>query len=263
MSSFGVDLYSDRTGGDPNYKLDVGNVLGRTFSTWASNLVPFFLVGVVVFLPVLLGHAVMGLLDIQSPGLTLTLTLVQNVLGLVLIGAITYGVFVHVRGEKAELGEVLRKGFSRLGSVWVVGLLSGILIGLGFCALIVPGLILLTRYWLAMPVAVIESPGIWPSMKRSEDLTEGNRWPIFAVVLIMGMINLVGSLALGVLIGLLPISRHTVAGRSVLSPLGSALVTLVTIPLATLAAVAPALGYHDLRVGREGADVEELLSVFD
>ena len=38
---------------------------------------------------------------------------------------------------------------------------------------------------------------------------------------------------------------------------------LATLALGPLGAVASAVGYHDLRVGKEGADVEDLARVFD
>jgi hypothetical protein len=39
--------------------------------------------------------------------------------------------------------------------------------------------------------------------------------------------------------------------------------TLLMIPFECLQATSAAVGYHDLRVHREGADVEDLVKVFE
>jgi hypothetical protein len=263
MASFGLDLNNDSTGGDPNFKLDVGSVIGRSFSVWAANLLSFTLVGVVVLSPVLLGLGLLAVTGISQPLAERLLSLVSNILGLALTGGVTYGVFQDIRGERASAGDVLRMGMSKLGTVWVTGLLAGLAIALGFCALIVPGLVLMVRFWLAVPVAVIESPGASASLSRSTELTEGNRWAIFAVAILMFLVQLGATLVLGLIIGL-----ATGAGSAAVEPAKQSagvqfLLELLVIPIVALAAVAPAIAYHDLRKGKEGADVEELLKAFD
>jgi hypothetical protein len=262
-SLFGLDL-SKETISDPNFRLDVGSVLGRTFGVWGANLVPFTLVGIVVKSPVLLGLGIIALAGNPVPAVEGILGLVSNVLTLILTGGVTYGVFQHIRGERATTGEVLRLGMSRLGTVWATGILAGLAVMLGLCALVVPGLILLTRFWLAVPVAVIETPGASASLTRSTELTEGNRWRIFAVAGLMWLVQAVVSVLLGVAIGVAAGSGPEAAVDPKTGTAGvSFLLELVIIPVAALTAVAPAIAYHDIRKGKEGADVEELLKAFD
>src|SRR5689334_3465056 len=54
MAGGGI-LHAREMTGDPNFRVDVGSVLARTLSVWGRNLVPFCLVGLVVYSPVLLG----------------------------------------------------------------------------------------------------------------------------------------------------------------------------------------------------------------
>src|SRR5262245_11892027 len=258
MASFGLDLQNDSTGGgDANFKLDVGSVISRSFSVWGANLVSFTLVGLVVLSPVLVGRALLAFSGSASSGIDQLLNVVSNIFGLALTGGVTYGVFQHIRGERAGAGEVLRMGVSKLFTVWATAILQGLAIMLGLCALVVPGLVLMVRFWLAVPVAVIESPGASASLSRSTDLTEGNRWAIFAVALLMGIVQF----AVGALIGVVMV----MAGResAVQSASLGFFAELLTIPIVALTAVAPAIAYHDLRKGKEGADVEELLKAFD
>jgi hypothetical protein len=70
------------------------------------------------------------------------------------------------------------------------------------------------------------------------------------------MILVVVAMTFGALIGLFLAGPRRAA-------LGEAILTLLLIPLQGLSAVLPAIAYHDLRRGKEGADVAELLRAFD
>jgi hypothetical protein len=70
---------------------------------------------------------------------------------------------------------------------------------------------------------------------------------------------------LGIGVGLLSagLSDPAALAEEATDPLTLAALTILSIPLQCLTAVAPVVVYHDLRVGKEGVDVEELLRVFD
>jgi len=246
---------------NPDYQLDVGSVLGRTFSVWARNLVPFLLVGLVVVSPVLLGFLLLGLSPSPNALWARLLDLVSNVLTLALTGGVTYGVFQALHERPSDVGDILRKGVNRMGAVWATAIFMGIAVALGICALIIPGLVLMTRWWVAVPVAVIESLGASAALKRSSELTEGNRWRVFALVLTMGVIVFVATLVLAGLLGAATAGLQSSTRQ--IHPWTQLLLEVLTVPLNALAAVAPAIAYHDLRIGKEGADMEELLRVFD
>ena len=265
MASPGLSILGGAGVGDPRFQLDVGSVFQRTFTIWAGNLVPFCLVGLIVQSPVLLTLVGIEVTGASMPLLQRVLGLVSNILTLILAGGVTYGVFQHLRGEKADFGEILRLGLSRLGTVWGTAILTGLAIALGMCALLIPGLILMTRFWVAVPVAVIEAPGAFAAMGRSGELTEGNRWRVFAVALTLGAAMFVAALFLGLGLALFQGSSEAATlGEGLAEPAWSqALLEILLIPLQALNAVAPAIAYHDLRVGKEGADVEDLLRVFE
>ncbi len=246
---------------NPDYQLDVGSVLGRTLSVWGRNLVPFMLVGLVVVSPVLLGFLLLGFSPSPSPLAARALDLVSNVLTLALTGAVTFGVFQSLHDRPTDVGEILRKGVSRLGAVWVTGILMGIAVALGTCAFIIPGLLLATRWWVAVPVAVIESRGASAALKRRSELTEGNRWRVFGLLLVTGCMVFFGTLIVASLLGAATASLQP--SQREMHPWVQLALEVLVLPLNALAAVAPAVAYHDLRIGREGAEVEELLRVFD
>jgi|EndMetStandDraft_2_1072991.scaffolds.fasta_scaffold02587_2 hypothetical protein len=260
MAGGGI-LHAREMVGDPNFRVDVGSVLARTLSVWGRNLVPFCLVGLVIYSPVLLGLGAIAASGGSMPIGQKILDVLSNLLTMVLTGGVTYGVFSELRGQRPDVADVLRLGLSRLGTVWLTGLLAGLGMGLGFCALIIPGLVLLARWWVAVPVAVIEAPGASAAISRSTELTEGNRWRIFALAVVVGMLQFGAAVAIAVAISALPGAKSAAANE--LTAWAEALQELVLIPVLALAAVAPAIAYHDLRIGKEGADIEELLSVFE
>src|SRR5262249_20520829 len=196
-----LGLAADRGAGNPNYRLDVGGVLGRSVTVWGQNLVPFFLVGLCVYSPVLLTLGGLAATDTRMPLLQKLLELVANFLNLILAGAVTYGVFQQLHGRRADLGDVLRTRLARLGTVWGAAFLSGLVTAIGLCMLVVPGLVAITMLWVAVPVAVIESPGASASLERSRELTSGNRWRVFAIALVVGVTVFLAAMVVAVALG--------------------------------------------------------------
>jgi hypothetical protein len=249
--------------GDPNFRLDVGSVLSRTLSIGGANIVSFVVVGLVVQSPVLLGLGGIAVSGESMPIAQKLLDMLSNLLTLILTGAVTYGVFQALRGEPAGVGDVLRFGLARLGTVWWTAILTGLATMLGILCFLIPGLVLMTRFWVAVPVAVIEAPGASQAIDRSADLTAGNRWRVFALALISGVIVFAFTMLAGAAFGMIESALAPGANRDQFTAWAQAALELVIIPLQAMAAVAPAIAYHDLRVGKEGVDVEELLKAFE
>lgn len=250
------------SGANPSYQLDVGRVVSLSFSITIENLPSFGLVGLVCYLPVLFVQAILAAApppEDVALGLTLAVSLAQGLASLVLSGALTYGVMRHLQGEKASTGEIVQAGLSSLGRVFVVSLLVGIMTMVGFVFCIVPGVIVMCMNWVAVPVAVMEQPGATAALTRSQDLTAGTRLPVFAVVLligmIVGMVSFVGGAAVVGVAG--------ASGSPGLSGVATILLTVVLIPFECLRAASAAVGYHELRVNREGVGLEELVRVFE
>jgi len=65
-----------------------------------------------------------------------------------------------------------------------VYILSMILTFIGFLFLIIPGLIVLLTLYLAVPAKLAENIGIIDALKRSRELTNGNRWGILGTLLL-------------------------------------------------------------------------------
>jgi hypothetical protein len=143
---------------------------------------------------------------------------------------------------------------------------SGVLIGLGFVLLIVPGVLLALRWSAAGPVLVLEGRSIPEAMGRSADLTRDRRGSIFLLFLIFVGIEVVlqtvlaavgaGYQAVGMGLGVpFGAAGPRPAIIILLTPLISIVSTLVTN------AVVTAL-FRELRGDQEGGNPEVLGEVF-
>lgn len=71
-------------------------------------------------------------------------------------------------------------------------------VAIGFVLLILPGLILLVIWSVVAPVTVLERPGVFAAFARSQELVRGNGWPVFTVILAVGVTVFLVALAAGV-----------------------------------------------------------------
>lgn len=254
--------------GNPGYQLDLGRVLRQSFSVTWSNVLPFYLVGLAVYSPALVLLALAAVLPMsdESAGVMITVCdLLEEVLGLVLAGALTFGVIESLRGHRPAIGQTVGVGLRSAWRVFVVSLAAGIttLVGLVLC--IVPGIIVFCMLWVAVPVAVMEQAGVMESMDRSQTLTSGTRLAVFALNLVLGLIVGVTGFAVygGAIGGVIFLSSGAEGPPASAMAAGQLIGSLLLIPFECLQAASVAVGYHDLRVHREGADVGDLVRVFE
>jgi hypothetical protein len=244
----------------PAHHLETGPTLHDSFAVFFANFLPFVAISLVALLPRLAVAAFFPTLqptprtpaEVGHSCLTLLLILGTQILGSQLAaGAITDGVLRHLRGAEVAVGESLVVGLRAMGRVLGVALLAGLGIVLGCCACIVPGIVLAVQWAVAVPVALEEDPGVSASLSRSSALTAGSRWPIFAVLVILQILDF----------GLLRLVA--IAMGSLTSWRPDLVTTLVSIPLTGLSGTASAVIYYRLRSLKESIDVRHLASVFD
>jgi hypothetical protein len=188
--------------------MTVGSVLDQSFALYQRFFWRFVATAAVVF-------AVLDLI----PALTASVGSVDAVVLLSLIGLVTsiVGTFwvqgalteaVHdVRDGRIDtsVAELYGRTRPRLPALIVAGVLASIGIAIGLVLLIAPGLYLLTRWVLIVPVIVIEGKSAGESFTRSSKLTEGRRWTVLGIVLVSLLIYLVvGGIIVGIFDAILP-----------------------------------------------------------
>ncbi len=242
----------------------IGRVISRSFEVLSQALPKFLVLSAIASLPFLLLAFISGGLGnfatgTGDPGVgsgTVVGIVVVVVLWIAFIclgqSVAVYGAFQVMRGRPFGLSEAFRRGFARFWPVIGMGLLNVLGFGLGTILLIVPGIIIFIRWAVALPVCVVEQRGPSNSLGRSAELTKGHRWAIFGFFVLYFMVSEIGTKII----------------TFILSFVGGATIGLIgTFVCQTLVTafyyVAIAIGYHDLRVAKEGIDVDRIASVFD
>jgi hypothetical protein len=178
----------------------------------------------------------------ESAGATVLLFLLDFALVGPLVSALhVHAVVVIGGGDRPRLSEVARRGLRVLPVVAASVIVAGLGIGLGFIALIVPGVLLALRWSVVAQVAAVDQEGWLPSLRRSGELAAGHYRHIF------GLLFVVGLLTAGVATGARGIPVGSGSGPpSVL--LGIAVHTLT----ASFSALVAAILYFDLRARSAG-----------
>jgi len=178
-----------------------------------------------------------------STGASLLLLLVEWVL----IGPLISALHVHAvaearEGRDPQLAAVARQGLLVLPVVVAASIISGLGIGIGFLAFVVPGVVLMLRWFVVAQTAAIEHEGWLPALRRSAQLTDGHYGHIFIFAIYIGLITEIPVLLAGLGFG----------GDSTTAV--SFLVGLLVLVLTrSFSALATAVLYFDLRSRREAA----------
>ena len=249
----------------------VGSTLSRSFAVFGRSFVNFVILGAIPLLPSL-GDSVAISLGLASNGLSpngghlwrqLGFSMLAMVLYALCTAACLSGAYHAMRGRPFGVGQSLRHGFRRFFPLVGVAIVSTLLTWLAALALLVPGAIVACAFYVAVPVCVIEQAGVGASLRRSRDLTRGSRWAIFGLLLLVSLLAaLVGGAAT---IGMLALGGSGNLARLAdggISPFRLVAFFLDAI-VRTFGAVVTAVVYYDLRVAKEGVDLDQIAAVFD
>lgn len=149
-----------------------------------------------------------------------SIALIVIIVAVVVQAMLTVLQFQSAQGMTVTLGSLWTSVRGKILRLLGLGILVGLVVVLGFVAFIVPGFIMIRRYFLAPYVLVDKNVGIIEAMKRSAAMSKNNSGSIWGVI---GVTILIG------LTGIVPI-------------FGS----IVSVLLGIAYSVAPALRYREL-----------------
>lgn len=243
----------------------VGRVISRAFAVFFKDWVKFIALGAITVVPfifisaVFLGGSLATGANVNPNNIGAAALfgifgglVLWIVLYVISQAVILYGAFQVMRRRPFQIGDSLKKGLARF--LPIIGLAICIVVAMmvGFLLLVVPGFIILTMLYVALPVCVVEGRGPFQSMGRSADLTKGYRWRIFGLYLVIALVS-------GIAGQIVPWLFFAVGGG-----VGKIIGSLVWQLLAgAYQAIAVAVAYHDLRVAKDGIDIEGIAAVFD
>jgi Membrane domain of glycerophosphoryl diester phosphodiesterase len=184
-------------------------------------------------------------------------TLIQGVALALAVAACFKLISAAYLGEDTSVGESLRYGAGRIIALIVAYIVLSIVLVIGFVLLFIPFVIFGVKFSMTYPAIVFERAGPFKAMRRSWSLTGGHFWRTLGTLLVLLLLLFVLSLALAIAIGagINGISSASEPVIAVLTTLMNILLIALLYPL--LAAILTVM-YYDLRVRKEGFDLQLL-----
>jgi len=243
--------------------LTIGGVLDRMFRIYGSHFALLLGIVAVSYVPLYAVQIILHAIGLQMGGPDGALVIaVANLVVLLLMalvayplteGAATFAVSELYLGRTMTIGQAYRNARRRWGTIINAQITVGLRVFIGMLLFLVPGIIWMLMYSLTIPVVVLEGGKATDSMRRSQELTVGQRRKILNVLFLVGAITWVVGLGVG-MGGAMLLPGETSLGVLLQEVLGS-LVQLLVAPLGT---IVPILLYYDCRIRKEGFDLEML-----
>jgi hypothetical protein len=205
-------------------RLDVGAIIRRVFEIYADQAPVLMPAAATVFvfsglLSIVLASAGQG---------ARALSLLVGLIATWIFTAMVVELVSDLRDGKrdATAGQLVRTIVPVIGQVMVVAIVAAIGVLVGFVFFIVPALVLITYWSVAVPVIVVERPPGLAALGRSWELVRGNGWQVFGVIVLFVV-------ALSLLVGGIDYAAESAGTGSGLA---------VTVVLGVLTQPIPALG---------------------
>jgi uncharacterized membrane protein len=195
------------------------SLFGSSLRAWKINIKTSVLLSLLIFIPIF-GLVTIALAQAyyrsNTNGSSASLNITSAALGIlcglliIFIGIVSIGAFYKVqldsaRGQKIGLKEAFRLG--RHYGIKIIGLsiLMAIVIAVGFLLLIIPGLFMMRRYYLAPFYLVDKDMGIMEAMKASAADSKpfsAAIWGLIGVTFLMAILSTLP--VIGIIASLLP-----------------------------------------------------------
>ncbi|MGH2751572.1 MAG: hypothetical protein ACRDJV_15700 [Actinomycetota bacterium] len=216
-------------------------VISEAFDLYKKHFAHLFVTALVVYLAI----AILSVLLVAIGGLVgALLSAILSVAAVFIVQAALVEAVADIRDGRADLsvGDTLKRGASRIGSVAGASILAGIAIAIGLLLLIVPGLVLITWWAVIVPAIVLERVGAMDSFGRSRNLVRGHDFQVFGVIVLQFLIFLAFSIVLGAILIALPEEIRSFVSNVVSGSLTGPFAALVTTLL-----------FFRLKAAKEGA----------
>jgi len=244
-------------------RYSVFDTIGRSLSVWAKNLVSIFILGLIFFSPLII-YTIHEVGEVRDAGglsndrglwwvaISFALTYAADQF---LAAPIIYGVVQELNGTRAGVLACVAQGVKRFFPVFFTIFMLYWCVIFGTYPFILPGFVLATGLYIAIPAAVCERPGIMGTLTRSFNLTEGSRMRIFGLLILFWGTRFGAKYALIALIDAQGRSGHIQA--LLIASLG------VDFLWGTIGGVMQGVTYSKLRQLKDGVSSADLAKVFE
>lgn len=220
--------------------LSIGEILDTAFALYRRDFMQLVLATGLLILPLLVIEAVV---PVQYLGVA------ERLGGIFLIAASAAAVLIaseRYMGRSLTAVAAVKEVNSRFLSVWGAAIFQGLIVGIGFILLIIPGIIALAYTFAMQQAVMIEGARAADSWERSKGLAEDNFWRIAGTSVMAFVITFVAGIGLAVFTGqFFPDPRWNLISTN-----------LLLVLIHPFGAVVSTVLYYDLRVRKEGYDVQ-------
>jgi hypothetical protein len=135
-----------------------------------------------------------GRFRLQLPGI-----LVSSIWYFVMTGPLMGGLYnlylKLIRGQPAGIGDAFAGFGPQFGQLVLGSFVVSFLSMMGFFLCVIPGLYLSVGWKFTLPAIIDKRLGFWEGMEASRQAVSGRWWPVFALLLLTGLIAAAGMLA--------------------------------------------------------------------
>jgi len=267
--------------------LSIGELLDRTFSLYRRNFLLF--IGIssipqllvlalqlaqVAFMPSRVPIQPPATTDFQVAGSGFSTGGALGVVGVVIVGLIVYviaylfsqgGTVFAVSelylGRATTIGQSLGRVRGELGSLLGVVILNGLVTGVSFLLLIIPGIYMACRLCVCIPAALLENLGPRESLERSFGLTKDNAGRAFLILFLYFVILYAALFLFDIPFAIgIQFESHNPSMIRLLTALmqvGNFVAGVLITPVLTIAS---SIFYFDLRVRKEAFDLQLMMN---
>jgi len=204
-----------------DYNLDLGGCISNAWNLLTSNF-GLILPAILIYFGIEVGIGLLGMIPFIGPLFSLA--------NVVVVGALEGGLFYFllkvIRRQPASAGDVFEGFRGCFGQLFLGKILPGLLASLclipaaiiaalvilipmlvrhkevapvqivivvGVCLLfLIPTMVLQTNWIFTLPLIIDKKMNFWPAMQASWKMVTKHWWQVFALVILVGVINIVG-----------------------------------------------------------------------
>ena len=254
--------------------MTVGDLLDETFALYRRNFALFAGIVAVLTIPqtiliaILTSRATTTIalragrtaeVDWDAFSATLGILGLTFLLGLVfsqlITGPLAYAISERYLGHPITVGQAYASiGVATFVRLIIVALVQAVVLVFGFILLVIPGIYLLVRFAFLSQTVVLEQAGVGRAFSRSWHLVGGSWWRVFGIgLLVIVLVGIVQGIIGGVITAVLLIGQSS---GTVSTLLNQAVSTVISIVVQPVQLTALTLLYYDLRIRKEGFDIE-------
>ena len=243
--------------------LNIGDLLDETFRLYRRHFAVFAAIAAVALVPVPVLQILLSI-DPADPGRAIGAGILLGIVSFLatqlMNGAMIHAVSQGALGESPGVGAAYGRVRPKLLSLAGLSIVYGLAVGLMFVTVIgIPFALFFALAWsMSTQALVLEGEGVCSSLGRSRELLRGSWWRTLGYATVLGILTVIAVMVASIPSWIVAGLNEATGPAPALSALGTLLETLGQVIGTPVGLAGWTLYYYDLRVRKEGFDLEVL-----